>query len=169
MLYVSNHDKNSWEGTEFEVFGDALDATIVLSVISEGIPLMYNGQEAGNQRRLKFFERDPIEWKPSRYGALYRDLFALKKVNTALWNGQWGAQMEQVTSDAPKQVLSFVRENAKDKVFAVFNLSAKPATVKFNGDVHVGAYRDWSSGEPVEVKAGASLSLAPWSYKLYVR
>lgn len=169
MLYVTNHDKNSWEGTEFEIFKDALDATIVLSVVSEGIPLMYNGQEAGNDRRLKFFERDPIDWKPSPYGALYRDLFALKKANTALWNGQWGADMEQVVSDKPKQVLSFVRQNAKDKVFAVFNLSAKPATVKFSGDLHLGRYRDWKTKEQVEFKADGGMTLAPWSYQLYVR
>jgi glycosidase len=169
MLYVTNHDKNSWEGTEFEIFGDALDASIALSVISEGIPLMYNGQEAGNRRRLKFFERDPIAWTPSRYGALYRDLFTLKKSNTALWNGQWGADMEPVISDSPKQVLSFVRQNARDKVFAVFNLSARPAAVKFAGDLHIGRYRDWSSGQPAEFKAGDGMTLAPWSYKLYVR
>jgi hypothetical protein len=52
MMFVSNHDKNSWEGTEFEQFGDGLEATIVLSVVSEGMPLLYNGQEAGNTRRL---------------------------------------------------------------------------------------------------------------------
>lgn len=26
MMFVSNHDKNAWEGTEFEQFGDALEA-----------------------------------------------------------------------------------------------------------------------------------------------
>ena len=25
MLFVSNHDKNAWEGTQFEAFGDALE------------------------------------------------------------------------------------------------------------------------------------------------
>ncbi len=48
MLFVSNHDKNSWEGTEYEQFGDALEAVIALSATSEGMPLLYNGQEAGN-------------------------------------------------------------------------------------------------------------------------
>jgi hypothetical protein len=77
--------------------------------------------------------------------------------------------MEQVVSSAPKQVLSFVRQNAKDKVFAVFNLSASPAEVEFKGDVHAGRYRDWSNGEQVEIKADGRMTLAPWSYKLYVR
>ena len=90
MLFVSNHDHNAWEGTEFEKFGDALDAAIVLSVVGEGMPLIYNGQEAGNDRRLAFFEKDPIEWREHPQGELYRRLFALKKANTALWNARLG-------------------------------------------------------------------------------
>ena len=36
MCRVSNHDKNAWEGTEFEQFGPALEAAMVLSVVGEG-------------------------------------------------------------------------------------------------------------------------------------
>ena len=32
MTFVSNHDKNAWEGTMYEQFGDGLEAAIVLSV-----------------------------------------------------------------------------------------------------------------------------------------
>ena len=60
MTYIANHDQNAWEGTEFERFGPALHNAIVLSFVGEGIPLIYNGQEAGNAKRLKFFEKDPI-------------------------------------------------------------------------------------------------------------
>ncbi len=63
MTFVSNHDKNAWDGTEFEQFGPGLNAAIVLSCVGEGMPLIYNGQEAGNSKRLKFFEKDPIVWK----------------------------------------------------------------------------------------------------------
>ncbi len=59
MAFVSNHDKNAWEGTEFEQFGDALQAAIVLSAVGEGIPLIYNGQEAGSDKRLLFFDKTP--------------------------------------------------------------------------------------------------------------
>ena len=100
---MSNHDKNSWEGTEFEQFGDGLEATIVLSVLSEGMPLLYNGQEAGNTKRLAFFDKDPIEWKQHPLGDFYKKLFALKKANSALWNGKWGARMIQVPNSAPSQ------------------------------------------------------------------
>ena len=169
MMYTTNHDKNAWEGTEFEIFGPAVDDAIVFSFISEGMPLVYNGQEAGNRRRLKFFERDPIEWKPSPYADLYRKLLALKKTNTALWNGQYGATMEPVPNDAPQQVFSFVRANAKDKVFGVFNLSAQPVKVRFREDLQRGHYRDFDSGEPVRIDADSQLTMAPWSYRVLVR
>ena len=131
MLFVSNHDKNSWEGTEYEQFGDALEAVIALSATSEGMPLLYNGQEAGNTKRLEFFEKDPIQWKLDPMGKLYKSLFALKKKNSALWNGKWGARMIYVPNSAPLQVFSFVRQNENDKVFAVFNFSAEAQTVQF--------------------------------------
>lgn len=169
MLYVTNHDTNASAGTEFDVFGDALDATIALSVVSEGIPLIYNGQEAGNPRRLKFFDRDPIAWKAAPEGDLYRRLFALKKTNTALWNGHWGATMQQVKNSAPRQIFSFVRENARDKVFAVFNLSATTQQVTFDNGPQHGRYRTFGSDVPATIDAGTTMSLAPWSYRLYVR
>ena len=169
LLYVTNHDKNAWEGTEFETFGPALDAAIVFSVISDGIPMIYNGQEAGNERRLKFFERDPIVWKSAPHEALYKNLFALKKTNTALWNGRWGATMEQVINSAPQQIFSFVRQNSKDKVFAVFNLSAKAQQVTFTGDLQHGAYREFGTGAPVTLDQNSKLNMAPWSYKVYLK
>ncbi|MES3023550.1 MAG: alpha-amylase family glycosyl hydrolase [Pseudomonadota bacterium] len=169
LLYVSNHDKNAWEGTELETFGPALDAAIVFSVVSDGIPMIYNGQEAGNERRLKFFERDPIVWKSAPHETLYKTLFALKTVNTALWNGRWGATMEQVVNSAPQQIFSFVRQNSKDKVFAVFNLSAKAQQVTFTGDLQHGAYREFGTGAAVTLDQNSKLDMAPWSYKVYLK
>ena len=169
MMYTTNHDKNAWEGTEFEIFGPAVDDAIVFSFVSEGLPLVYNGQEAGNRKRLKFFERDPIEWTPSPYGELYRKLLALKKGNTALWNGQYGATMEPVPNDAPQQVFSFVRANARDKVFGVFNLSAQPVKVRFKDDLQLGQYHDFDSGTAVRIAPDAVLTMAPWSYRVFVR
>jgi glycosidase len=167
MTFVSNHDKNSWDGTEFEQFGDALPATIALSVVGNGMPLMYNGQEAGNPKRLKFFEKDPIVWREHPNGELYRRLFALKHANTALWNAHWGALMVQVPNDAG--VFSFVRQNDRDKVFAVFNFTKDTKTVTFKDDLFPGAYTEYLSGEKVTLDAGTKLRLGPWGYRVYVR
>ena len=169
MLFVSNHDKNSWEGTEYEQFGDALEAVIALSATSEGMPLLYNGQEAGNTKRLEFFEKDPIQWKPDPMGEFYSSLFALKKKNSALWNGKWGARMIYVPNSAPLQVFSFVRQNENDKVFAVFNFSAEAQTVQFKESLFHGKYVDHMHGNQVELSASTQLVLQPWEYHIFVR
>ncbi|MER2599465.1 MAG: alpha-amylase family glycosyl hydrolase [Caldilineales bacterium] len=168
MLFVSNHDHNAWEGTEFERFGPALEATIALSVISEGMPLIYNGQEAGNERRLAFFEKDPIVWRGHPMGELYRRLIACKKANPALWNACWGARMVHVPNHAPQQVFSFVRAQGANKVFAVFNLSAVEQTVQFEQGPHHGAYTDAFGGETYRFDADTLLTLPAWGWRVFV-
>lgn len=169
MTFVSNHDKNSWEGTMWEQFGDGVDAAIVLSVVGEGMPLIYNGQEAGETKRLAFFEKDPIEWKQHYIGDLYKKLFALMKKNTALWHANWGARMIKVPNTAENEVLSFVRENKKDKVFAVFNFSADKKNISFKETLYLGNYKDFFTNENVSFNEKTSLELKPWDYKVFVK
>jgi glycosidase len=169
MLFVTNHDKNAWEGTQYETFGEAVEAVIALSVISEGMPLIYNSQEAGEGKRLPFFEKDSIDWQEHPIGALYKKLFALKKKNTALWNAHWGARMMQVPNSAPLKVFSFVRQNEKDKVFAVFNFSAEPQTVKFHENLYHGKYTDYMRSQPAELSATTQFELQPWEYRIFVK
>jgi 1,4-alpha-glucan branching enzyme len=169
MLFVTNHDKNAWEGTQYEIFGEAVEAVIALSVISEGMPLIYNGQEAGEAKRLPFFEKDPIDWREHPIGSLYKKLFALKKKNTTLWNAHWGARMLQVTNSVPLKVFSFVRQNEKDKVFAVFNFSLGPQTVTFHESLFHGIYTEYMSGQPAELSATTQIGLQPWEYRIFVK
>jgi glycosidase len=169
MNFVSNHDKNAWEGTEYELFGEGLEAAIVLSVVGEGMPLIYNGQEAGNVRRLAFFEKDPIEWKTHPIGELYGKLVALKKANTALWNGQWGATMIHVPNTSPATVFSFVRQNERDKVFVVLNLSTFAVPVSFREQLYHGTYTDYFSGQSVTLDEKTELTMPPYSYHIFVK
>ncbi len=169
MTFVSNHDKNAWEGTEFENFGDALEAALVLSVVGEGMPLIYNGQEAANAKRLEFFGKDPIVWREHALGDLYARLFALKRANTALWNARWGARMIRVPNSQPTKVLSFVRQNDRDKVFVVINFSAQPQTISLRETLYEGTYTDFFTGATVELCHPTSFDLAPWSSKVFVK
>lgn len=167
MLWIENHDINAWHKTQFEAFGPMLNAAITLEMVSEGIPMIYDGQEACNPRRLKFFERDPIDWTtPCPLNDLYRDLIGFRKAHPALANGRWGATMVKVENDKPAQVFSFVRAQGGDKVFAAFNFSAKPVTVTFPTALQAGRYRAFRTGETVTIKAGESLTMPAWGATL---
>lgn len=181
MLFVSNHDKNSWEGTEYEQFGDALEAAIVLSVVSDGMPLIYSGQEAGNTRRLDFFDRDPIEWVEHPMADFYRALLSLRSRHRALDNGAWGAPMLEVRTSDPQQVLAFVRDAVEDAVLVVLNLSAQAREIELRTGPVAGTWRRWSpsaelaegeeagDGDLVTLQRGDTVSLPAWGWSVLVR
>ena len=169
MTFVSNHDKNAWEGTEFEQFGDALKASIVLSVVGEGIPLIYNGQEAGSDKRLMFFEKDVIEWREHELGSFYRTLFALKKAHPALWNGAWGAPMTRIPNSLEDRWLTFVRDHPDgDRVLAGFNFSPVPTIATLGDGPYAGSWHDAFTGEQLSLAPGDALSLPGWGYRVLV-
>ena len=169
LTFVSNHDKNGWEGTEYEQFGAGLEAAIVLSVVGEGLPLIDHGQEAGNANRLEFFEKDPIQWRAHPMADFSRKLFALKKAHRALWNAHWRAKMVQVVNSQGTKVFSFVRENEHDKIFAVLNFSAAPQTGKLTDGPYAGRYTEFFSGERITLADGVELPLPAWIYRVFVR
>ncbi|WP_423186874.1 alpha-amylase family glycosyl hydrolase [Alishewanella sp. d11] len=169
LLGVSNHDANSWEGTEFERFGAMLPAAMVLSFVSEGIPMIYNGQEAGYDKRLEFFERDPIVWQPHENGELYKQLIQLKKSYSPLWNSTWGARMIPVHNSAERKVLSFVRQNQEQAVFAVFNFTAEPQEVSFDLHLHHGNFTEFFTQQAITFSADTKLVLPAWGYQIFVR
>lgn len=166
MTYTENHDQNAWEGTEFERFGPALPDAIVLSFVGDGIPLIYNGQEAGNPKRLAFFEKDPIVWRDHPNAALFTKLIAFRKAHPALWNAPWGAKMIPVVNTAPDDVLSFVRQKNGDKVLALFNMSGKPQTIAFTDGPVEARYRDFADGAALTIGKHSKVTLAPWSYRV---
>ncbi|PWJ40144.1 alpha-amylase family glycosyl hydrolase [Sediminitomix flava] len=169
MNFVDNHDKNSWEGTMFSQFGKALDASIVLTCVADGMPLVYTGQEAGMDKQLKFFDKDIVEWKDSKYADLYTKLFELKHKNKSLWNGKYGGEMIAVVHDKPKSVLAFTREKDGDKVFVAFNFSDKEQKAQLSGNNQYGDYTDYFSGEKVSFKGGESLTIPAYGYKVFVK
>ena len=139
----------------------------MLSVVSEGMPLIYNGQEAGNRRRLAFFEKDPIDGMRIR-GRAIPEADRAEAQNSALWNGGWGARMVGV-STVPLESLHLCAAERRDKVFAVFNFSAEPQTVTFVDGLHHETYTDFFSGETVEFLDSTGVELEPWGYRVYVR
>ncbi len=169
MTFVSNHDKNSWDGTEFEQFGPGLEAAIGAVGRRRGLPLIYNGQEAGNSKRLAFFDRDPIRMAPHPTATCTGGCSRSGSGTPRYGARSWGARMIDVPNTAPAKVLSFVRMNERDKVFAVFNFSNAPVQVAFVDGLFAGTYQDFDSGAAVRLTAGAKMELPAWGYRVLTR
>ena len=60
--FTSNHDENSWNGTEYEKYGEMALPLAVFSATWEGVPLVYSGQEIPNHQRLVFFDKNELDW-----------------------------------------------------------------------------------------------------------
>lgn len=123
MRFTSNHDFNSWHGTDAELYGDAYQALAVLTFTLPGMPLIYNGQESRLTKRLAFFEKDPIAWKTYELTGFYQQLTALKRRHPALAAGRDGAPVTLL--DAPADVVAFERRQGGDVVRVAVNLSAR--------------------------------------------
>lgn len=169
MGYIENHDSNAWDGSQYQIFGAALEPMIALSFTHEGLPMIYNGQEACNAKRLAFFERDPIDWqaKPDcKLGQLFTDLIAFRKANSALANGAWGGRMTKLENDQPKQLFSWVRQVRGNKVVGLFNLSDQPVSATLTAALGDGTYRDFATGAPATIGGDRKVELPAWGYKL---
>ena len=130
LTFTSNHDENSWSGTEFEREGAAANACAVLCFTLPGSqPLIYTGQEIGLSRRLEFFEKDPItDWSANEYTAFWKKLVDLKHGNPALAAGEKGGDI--VWWELPEGLdglVAFHREVKGNKVIVLANFGVAPA------------------------------------------
>ncbi|MBB5333621.1 alpha-amylase family glycosyl hydrolase [Chryseobacterium koreense] len=169
MVFTDNHDKNSWEGNPYLNFGDGLKTAIVMTGVVNGMMLCYSGQEAGLNRSLQFFDKDPIEWKQDENEILFTKLFHLKHENQALWNGKYGGEMIRVVNSQPLKVISFYREQNLDAVFPILNFSDKEVNVDLDTQYFQGKYRELFTDQIFDIKEKTNLKLKPWSYLVLVK
>lgn len=159
MNMVTNHDLNSWEGTEFERYGQGLGAFAVLSFTLPGIPMMYTGQEVGFNHAFEFFEQDPIipDYTANEFTAFYKALTSLKHNNKAL-EARVPADFIPASED---DILVFSRQKDGDKVMVFANLSGEELPLKAKkGNFDISGLNDYFSGAEAELP----VSLKPWQY-----
>ena len=169
LTYTANHDQNAWVATQFGRWGDALEAAFALSVVGEGVPMVYNGQEAGNDVMLEFFERDPIVWQDHPLNNHFTSLIGLLEDNQAIWHGEAGGQMIDIANSSPAEVFSFTRQKGDDAVFAVFNFSTEAQTVSFGGALHHGDWTRFRTGDAISFDAGTMVEIEPWGWRVFTR
>ena len=172
LMFTSNHDENSWAGTEFERMGDAHKALAALTfVMPKSQPLIYTGQEIALSRRLQFFEKDSVkELVDLEYGKEYRNFYrtlcSFRHANKALAAGAEVAPAEFVEG-VGENVLAFSRQKEDNTVLCLFNFSAEPTTVTLT-EAEAGDYT-CACGEAKSFKAGDTVELAAWGFMLLAK
>ncbi|NBO59669.1 MAG: alpha-amylase [Flavobacteriia bacterium] len=164
MYFTSNHDENSWNGTEMERMGDARFVMAVLSYAMNGMPLIYNGQETSLNRRLLFFEKDQITWDKMDMVSFYSTLNALKHRNYLLSADRYEAYEKIELLNGGKVIAISRLSNSFPGAELVFylNLSSEKQTVTGPSD----SQAQWTNvftGKRIK-QANEPFKLAPWGY-----
>lgn len=167
--FTTNHDENSWNGTEYEKYGDMAKALAVFSTTWNGIPLIYSGQELPNKKRLQFFEKDTIGWTGNNeLQDFYSTLLALHSSNPALRAGDSNARTVILKTSAPGKVLAFLRQNRGSEVLVVLNLSAaNDLHFEITDDRVKGNFSNVFSGAANDFTAEKSFEMQAWEYLVY--
>jgi glycosidase len=142
MRFTSNHDENSWHGSDDELYGPAFKAMAVLAATLPGMPLVYGGQESKLDKRIQFFEKDPVQWKDYAYAPFYTGLLKLKHDNPALWNGQYGGTLEVLDTGNDK-VFAFKRKLGANMVAVAVNVSGDKQAYALPGQKAQRALAAW--------------------------
>jgi glycosidase len=170
MYFTSNHDENSWQGTEFERMGaNHLPAYVLAATAKNGVPLLYTGQEASLNKRLRFFERDTVDWSGPSLAAWYGRLFALRRAQPALRNGAEGGDQRRLDTDGGERVYAFTRTRGANSVVVAVNFGDAPARVRYRGLPRPGGYRDGFGGPGAALAADGVLELPAHGYRVFVR
>ncbi len=161
MNMVTNHDLNSWEGTEFERYGDGLGAFAVLSYTLPGMPMMYTGQEVGFNHALEFFEHDITpDYKANEFTTFYTMLNALKHRHPALRAGARGGKMVRHMTASP-DIYAFTRQLPDDEVTVILNLSGEEQPLTWTGSAPaLEGKADYFTSSDATLPA----TLKPWQY-----
>jgi glycosidase len=167
MNFITNHDENSWNGSEYKRLGAAVPAMAALTFTLPGIPLLYSGQEVGNTRELEFFEKDliPNLETNNETTTFYSKLIALKKKNKALWNSSGNSMSELLQNNS--NVIAFYRTTEKNQVVTLINASATTQKVKVDVREVKGNYISFTSGKKVKLASSLTITLKPWQFEIY--
>ena len=139
LFFTANHDENTWNGTEYEKYGDAAKAFAVFTCTWLGMPLIYSGQELPNYKRLQFFDKDLIEWSDNiQLHDFYKTLLNLHKSKAI------GAGETFILPTNSNGLIAFLRKQDSEVVLVILNLLKEDR-------IHITIEHDWLKGKFVSV------------------
>jgi len=137
--------------------------------VQGSMPLLYTGQEVSLRKRLRFFEKDTVDWSGRSLASFYRTMFDLKHQQPALANGHWGGTQTALETDGSNRVYAFTRTRDANTVLVAVNFGDAPASVRYTGLAPAGTYADWFSKAPADLAATGRLTIPANGYRVLVR
>lgn len=163
--FTTNHDENSHSGSEFERMGAMAKPFAVLCSTWNGLPLIYSGQELPNYKRLKFFDKDQIDWTGrSELHGFFRTIMHLRKRNPALRSADPAVTTLRLHTSLDEHCFAFARRAGDEQVVVLLNLSAGDLTLSVAQLLLQGTYREAFTGIWMDMSRLSSLVLPPWGY-----
>lgn len=164
LLFTSNHDENSWNGTEYEKYGIAALPWAVFTHTWQGMPLIYSGQESPSKKRLKFFEKDLIEWQqPLQLEGFYSALQYLRKT-PAIRSGETFI----LPSENNNRLLAYLRRKEDDVVLILLNVSKDSRiSIQVSHSWLQGSFRNLFSGLTFHFTGNETFELQAGEYFVY--
>jgi glycosidase len=159
VRYTTNHDVNISYGTPLELFGGKKGsiATFVVACYMKSVPMIYNGQEIGYNKRIKFFTHEPIDWTTADANMLaeYKKIIAFRNASNAIKRGVY----KGYSSDA---VSVFTMETDAEKVLVLSNLTNATTNYIFPNSLTATAWKD--AFTEVETPLASQIKLLPYEY-----
>ena len=161
MFFTSNHDENSWNGTEYEKYGAFAQLMAVFSCCFVGIPLIYTGQELPIYNRLPFFDKAAVPWRAiNELHTFYKTLYQFRAQNK-LFETATLKNVSIIYELLEKNILAFgikIKGNST-LVFLNFNTHQIEETVLF--DNFLETYHNPFDNEEILISSTFVLNLPP--------
>jgi alpha-amylase len=167
LFFTSNHDENSWNGTEYDKYGILAKAFAVFACTYMGVPLLYSGQELPNTKRLQFFDKDEIAWQPNvELHDFYKTLLPLRKRKNNLYSAVDTSIyfFEELLS---KNILAYQIKNEEEEVMVFLNMNTVGILEYLNLPNITGMYKDIFTGMDVEMPHKYLLELEEGGYCVF--
>lgn len=169
MVYVTNHDLNADSGTEFTRFGRHLANMTVLSFTIYDMPLIYNGQEVGDDQHMNLFDKQTINWgnTDDKIQTLVKKLCRLKRTTKALASGSERGSLYIMPTENTTDLFSYKRSNGDSEVVVIMNFAGHSVTSQFAGVVPEGVFRDYLDGGDVSFADDPTFTIPAYGCKIY--
>lgn len=177
LYFLTNHDENSWNGTVDEKYAENWQQIgVMVYTLPQSLPLIYTGEEAALNRRLSFFEKDPIssfEWSNDSRFEWYKNIINLRKSIPAFSSNSGDVtlndlKVNMIEGDA-NSVLVYKRKAENSEAYVLINFSNKSTTFKLE-DFKIKRFKKYkSSSNATQTLNKKSILMAPNSYVIYYK